>query len=380
MARFVSIFSILAIMVIPVLASETNSGNSSAGQQLVQDLNCTTCHALAGKGAGMAPDLGRAVARNYSPAYVAGKIWSHAPAIWSRLRGQGISSPKLTEEQVAALFAYFASARYFEELGNAKRGSAVFRGMQCEECHPTGAAHGTKDMSVSTWRALDDPIALASILLKRPDAMNKAVAGKRSSPPRLTSQEVTDLLVYLRHQPETRGRNIQYSLSSSIEEGRALFESRGCARCHTGKLSLDQRRSRLTTSGFIAAMWNHNARVKEAKMQLTGENLSAISGYLWSIGLYDERGDAGRGRRLYAKLHCTACHDGSGAAPALNAIRRMESWPSCVDITAGIWNHGPAMMERMRGEGIAWPQFAGSQMADLAAFLRQRSAAVEPAH
>jgi cytochrome c2 len=101
MARFVSIFSILAIMVIPVLASETNSGNSSAGQQLVQDLNCTTCHALAGKGAGMAPDLGRTVARNYSPAYVAGKIWSHAPAIWSRLRGQGISSPKLTEERQA---------------------------------------------------------------------------------------------------------------------------------------------------------------------------------------------------------------------------------------------------------------------------------------
>jgi len=374
--RLFSLFVFLLFISITALAAQTISGSSSAGMQLVRDLNCTTCHSLKGQGAGTAPDLGKTVARDYSPSSVAGQIWSHAPAIWSHLKQQGISSPRLTEEQAAALFAYFASARFFEELADARRGKAVYRDLQCEECHSTvssGALHGK---AVPSWHSLQDPIALACNMVNRPDAMTKAAAGGKSSPVRLTSQQVADLLVYLRHQPETRGREVVYSLPASFQAGRALFEKEGCAKCHAGNLSLDRFKSRLTVPGFVAAMWNHNPRVKGANAELTCENLTTIAGYLWAIGLFDERGDPARGQRLFTNLGCSSCHNGSNKeAPALNVAQRPEQWPFCVYITFEVWNHGPEMLERMRSKGVSWPQFTGSKLADLAAFLQQRPAA-----
>jgi cytochrome c2 len=362
----------LVIISITALASQTISGNSSVGIQLVRDLNCTACHSLKGQGAGTAPDLGKTMARDYSPSAVAGQIWSHAPAIWSHLKEQGISSPRLTEEQAAALFAYFASARFFEELADAKRGKAVYQDLQCEKCHSTAAAEALHGKAVSSWHSLQDPIALACNMVNRPDAMNKTVAGGKPTPVRLTSQQVADLLVYLRHQPETGGREVVYSLPASFQAGRALLEKEGCTNCHTGNLSFDRFKSRLTVPGFAAAMWNHSPRMKGANAELTCENLTAIAGYLWAIGLFDERGDPARGQRLFTSLGCSSCHNGSDkAAPALNAAQR----PFCVYITFAVWNHGPEMLERMRGRGISWPQFTGSKLADLAAFLQQRPAA-----
>jgi cytochrome c551/c552 len=206
--------------------------------------------------------------------------------------------------------------------------------------------------------------------------MNKTVAGGKSSPVRLTSQQVADLLVYLRHQPATRGREVAYSLPASFQTGRALFEKEGCANCHTGNLSFDRFKARLTFPGFVAAMWNHNPRVKGANAELTCDDLTTIAGYLWAIGVFDERGNPARGQRLFTSLGCSSCHNGSDkAVPALNSAQQPEQWPFCVYITFAVWNHGPTMLERMRSKGIAWPQFTGSRLADLAAFLQQRPAA-----
>jgi len=39
------------------------------------------------------------------------------------------------------------------------------------------------------------------------------------------------------------------------------------------------------------------------------------------------------------------------------------------DMAAALWKHGPVMLDRMRLKKISWPQFSGSEMADLAAYL-----------
>ena len=38
-------------------------------------------------------------------------------------------------------------------------------------------------------------------------------------------------------------------------------------------------------------------------------------------------------------------------------------------LVAALWKHGPEMMKRMQRQKIAWPHFAGSEMADLTAYL-----------
>ena len=34
-----------------------------------------------------------------------------------------------------------------------------------------------------------------------------------------------------------------------------------------------------------------------------------------------------------------------------------------------LWQHGPAMLARMKDEKLAWPRFSGPEMADLIAYL-----------
>ena len=38
-------------------------------------------------------------------------------------------------------------------------------------------------------------------------------------------------------------------------------------------------------------------------------------------------------------------------------------------LVAALWKHGPEMMNRMQRQKIAWPHFAGPEMADLSAYL-----------
>jgi hypothetical protein len=38
-------------------------------------------------------------------------------------------------------------------------------------------------------------------------------------------------------------------------------------------------------------------------------------------------------------------------------------------MVAALWKHGPAMLNAMRQRNIPWPQFKGSEMADVSAYL-----------
>ncbi|MBI4876033.1 MAG: hypothetical protein HY822_15460 [Acidobacteria bacterium] len=38
-------------------------------------------------------------------------------------------------------------------------------------------------------------------------------------------------------------------------------------------------------------------------------------------------------------------------------------------MVAALWEHGPAMADRMKSKNIPWPRFSGTEMADLTASL-----------
>lgn len=380
MIRYLAVISILAVSSFSLWAQQPLSADSSQGAQLLDDLRCTTCHRSAGRGAGAAPDLTRTVARGYSPSAVTAQIWSHAPAIWSCLKEQGIACPRLTREQGAALFAYFAAARYFEALGDARRGKAVFQSLMCSDCHTLAGDMPGKGKPIPSWHSLADPMQLACAFLNRPSEMNGAAAAGKRNPVRMTYRDVNDLLVYLRSRPQTRGATVRYSMPADAGDGRRLFEERGCGRCHTGELSPDRRDARVPFySGFVAAMWNHNQRLAAAGTKPTRQELETIAGYLWYAGLFDERGSAARGQRLYARLGCSSCHDqGRGAPELARTLGQGEAVPFCICVAVGVWNHGPAMLEQMRSKQMAWPELTCQEVADLSAYLRGGTAASQP--
>jgi len=359
-------------------------GDARRGAQLFQERRCVTCHSFQGKGGTTAPDLGRRSARDYTPDRLAAVMWNHGPAMWQAMAQRGIAVPTLEQRDVADLFAYFYSVRYFERPGDAGRGKAVFAEKRCNQCHALRVGQPSVGPPVGQWKAVSDPVAWAREMWNHSEVMLQQMQKARVSWPRLTAQELVDLLVYLQNLPETRSAQASFSLADP-QQGRAIFNQKGCLECHTvgtretGKLNLlATGRPPASLSEFAAAMWNHAPQMHRRARKtdnpvptFAGEEMNHLLGYLFWARFFEEKGDARRGRRVFVGKHCAACHEQKAvtSAPDLSHFR---GGFSPIFITAALWKHGPQMSQAMKQQGYSWPQFSGTEIADLIAYLNRQ--------
>jgi mono/diheme cytochrome c family protein len=353
------------------LNAATIAADSARGAQLFENLSCVQCHSINGKGGTLAPDLGRLADRNFTPATLAATMWNHAPAMWASMRDRDIRAGDLDDQAAADLFAYFYATRWFEKPGDAGRGKTLFQSKHCSDCHGLTQAKLPVARPVSQWASIGQPIALAGAMWNHGASMRVEFAKRHLKWPELTSQDLTDLLVYLRNLPEIRNAAVRVEISTGAE-GEALFRSKGCAGCHTGKLALAGRSRGTTLTDIAAAMWNHQPRMAAAPPQLTIGEMREVASYLWATQFFEDAGDAVAGRHVFIAKRCAVCHeDAASGAPKL--IGRTFNGATMV---SGLWRHGPRMVAQMTAKGISWPRFERTQMADLIAFLNSTKRSV----
>src|ERR1700686_5131314 len=111
------ILVVLIIAVTPSLLAMPADADARRGADFFQTQRCVNCHAVKGSNTGKAPDLGRRLDRDYTPAGIAARMWSHAPVMWAAMGKENISIPQISPDDAADLFAYFYAARYFEKPG-----------------------------------------------------------------------------------------------------------------------------------------------------------------------------------------------------------------------------------------------------------------------
>lgn len=341
-------------------------GDPSRGAQIFKQYKCVACHAVDGEGGKSAPDLGKRNARAYTPTAMASAMWNHAAGMWTAMQKAGIRRPQLTVEQVADLFAYFAQGRYFDPPGDAGRGKTLWKQKGCAACHGIGspAAGGIK--AVRDWGVVNDPIALAQAMWNHSTAMTSAMNQKKAPRPVLTSQDLSDILVFLQNQPGAKGLKGQFA-PASAETGKMLFAVKGCEKCHSGKNTLVDKVSGRSMTDFAAAMWNHGPKMGVALPELRSEEMRRLVGYLWSIQYFEPRGDAGRGKLVWERKLCASCHDvPQSGAPDLKAKGAAFSSFSMV---AGLWQHGEGMLGRMAAKKQDWQRMTPSEVSDLIAYL-----------
>lgn len=355
-------------------------GDARRGAQLFGEKRCLACHSFRGEGGGLAPDLGRRTAREYTPASLAASLWNHGPGMWRLIERLGMELPALAERDVADLFAYFYSVLYFDGAADAARGKAVFKQKKCAQCHALGTAPAGDGPPVVQWKAVSDPIALAREMWNHSGTMMRKMSAARLSWPEITAQEFADLLVFLQNLPETRSSAAIFS-PADPQEGRTVFEAKGCGDCHTigvraaGMINLAIAETPRSMSYFIAAMWNHApqmdrlARGRETVVpKFSGAEMNHLIAYLFWARYFEQKGDAAQGRRVFVRKNCAVCHKQKSArgAPNMAALRERAD---PIAITAALWEHGPRMVDQVRKQKLSWPQMTAEEVAHLLAYL-----------
>ena len=354
----------LALLLLLPLRAPAAAADSARGAQLFETLSCIQCHSVNGHGGTAAPDLGRRVDRDFTPASLAATMWNHAPTMWAAMKQRQLEPGDLNPQAASDLMAFFYAARFFDKPGDAARGKALFAGKHCAECHGISSAKLPEAKPVAEWQAIGHPMALADAMWNHAATMKEEFARRKIAWPRLDAQDLTDMLVYLRNLPETRNGASRVEITAGAE-GRELFEKKGCAGCHTGKLALPGMVQGRTLTEIAAAMWNHEPLMAASPPQLSVDEMREIVSYVWSEQFFRGSGNAHAGERVFAAKGCASCHrDPSGGAPRLTG----GNFDAAAIISA-LWHHGPRMLAQMNSRSLAWPRFEGRQMSDLLAYL-----------
>ena len=169
------------------------------------------------------------------------------------------------------------------------------------------------------------------------------------------------------------------------EQGRRLFEEKGCIQCHVppGKpkeigpplATLQRRQGLLELAGRL---WNHAPAMQQefaergkAWPTLSTKEMADLAAFLLAKPGADPPGSEAKGQVLLLKKGCLKCHtffgEGAGVGPDLT---RGPVYDSPLDWATGVWDHAPKMRAKAEQLGTEYPRFEADEMVDLVAFLK----------
>jgi mono/diheme cytochrome c family protein len=168
-------------------------------------------------------------------------------------------------------------------------------------------------------------------------------------------------------------------------EGQALFQDKGCIKCHAihgkgGDAGPDLGDDEFygTYLELAALMWNHLPEMLEETQesgylfpQLNSDEMEQVVVYLCYMRYIPEPGNERTGRKLLKNKKCMSCHrfGGSGGDIGPDIGTRTEYLAPIVLIES-MWNHGPDMMELLEEQDIDRPEFDNDEIVDLVAGIR----------
>jgi mono/diheme cytochrome c family protein len=171
-------------------------GTPEHGEQLFAEKKCVTCHAVAGRGGRIGPDLGRP-GHHMSLTEFAGRMWNHSATMATRMKERGLDVPTLSGQDVADLLAYLFVSRYFESAGQAQRGRQVMADKGCLGCHAVSGKGGSGGGDFARSTVVGSPSALVAAMWNHASLMETEAARRNVAWPTLTGTDLRDIASYL---------------------------------------------------------------------------------------------------------------------------------------------------------------------------------------
>lgn len=370
----------------PPLGAQTGSaipGDPIAGGRIFVARQCVRCHSIWGNGGTLGPDFAL-VGAGRSLQQLAGMFWNHTPRMIETVRARGIDWPTLTESELADVISYIYYVKLFDEPGDPVLGERWFLEKQCVQCHAVGGVGGAVGPPLDAYARYIAPIALAQGMWNHGPSMQARQAAEGIPMPTFIGREMADVQAYIRRMSSLRDRDVVLLQPPNPNVGRELFSGKGCVRCH-GQAgegtrygpNLLKATQQLRVSEIAGQLWNHSAKMAAAMRdrgitfpQFRGTEMADVIAFLYYLRFYETEGDLPTGEVLFAEKGCANCHtpdEGPSIGPDLS---KSQAVLTPLGLATAMWDHAPAMYDRMQSADVEWPRFEGNEMRDLSVYLR----------
>ncbi len=338
------------------------------------------------KGGETGPDLGR-IDLGGTQLELAAVIWNHTPAMIAGMEKAGIAKPTLTGQEFTEITAYLYFLRFFDEPGNAAAGEYLFNEKGCISCHRVSGRGKDGAPGLDEFPRNASPVFLSQTIWNHSLRMMARMVRIGQKWPTFEKTEMMDTLAYIR--TKARGAEEPFFFKpGNPKEGRAVFNAKGCANCHSifGEgakegIDLGMRAESFYTSlsEIASSMWNKSpemilftiAPTQCGVPRFTAKEMTDLLAYLFFLHYTDEPGDPVKGKKLFSDMGCAQCHGVDEKRGTLMYIdlSKYRNSPA-TEIVAGIWNHNFEMRKATEEKDLPWPLLKKEDMADLLEFIR----------
>lgn len=381
------VFVLFAFTLLPLRKNAqelTIPENPLKGRFVFEQKGCSTCHSIKGEGGDIGPDLGQ---KKFYGSFLqlAGIMWNHAPEMLRLMRELDLPYPEFSRTEMVELIAYLYYLRYLGEPGNLYRGKILVQKKSCLICHSIGGKGGKLGPAFDKLAKYISPLYMAQALWNHGPEMEKQIKKMGLKRPKFEKGEIVDLSAYIREASKGTVQEQVYMSPGNPKRGGIVFKEKGCLDCHAvngegkdigpdlGELEWDY-----SVTEIAGLMWNHGSEMamfmEEQKIswpKFSGKEMADLIAYLYFLRFADKPGDSIEGKKVFAEKGCVNCHGadakGSEYAPDLSKSKGILS---AINMAQIMWNHAPAMEERITEKFMRWPEFSGKEMRNLYAYLR----------
>ncbi|MBI3075492.1 MAG: c-type cytochrome [Deltaproteobacteria bacterium] len=178
-------------------------GDPRVGEKLYTAQGCVRCHEVADKGGHIGPALDY-LKRANSPVLVAAGMWNHGPAMAETMKARGIARPTFQGKELVDLIAYIVAAAkdgggetVHVAPGTPEHGKELFSEKRCILCHAVGGKGGKVGPDLGRRGHHVSLMQFASLMWNHGPNMWARMKQRGIQPPRLTGQDMADILAYL---------------------------------------------------------------------------------------------------------------------------------------------------------------------------------------
>jgi cytochrome c551/c552 len=172
-------------------------GEAQRGAALFATKECARCHRPRAE-PGVGPSLDE-VRRPQGAFELAGRLWNHAPAMFTTFGQQGLGWPEIDPSEMADLMAYLQADPARDPAPDLARGETILVRKGCLKCHSHRGEGGRIGPDLGQRRAVyDSAVAWAAAMWVHTPRMATKAREVGISYPRFADRELGNLVGYLR--------------------------------------------------------------------------------------------------------------------------------------------------------------------------------------